>query len=149
MQFFEGVEQGLGIISAGVSVFDAQEVGFVFGVTAELLGGEGASDSSGVFEKNAGWSGEQCGVVDKAYEFFAGHGAGGVASGNMGDLVGHQGDELCFSVSGGDEGAVNVEESTRKSVGAGNVTGIEDFDGERHIGVGVEHDSLSQSVDVI
>src|SRR5207302_1759819 len=67
----------------------------------------------------------------------------------MADFVGHDGGELGLVIGRQNQSAVDVEKASGKAVGAGNVSRVDDFDGERNFGVGVANDLLSEAVDVV
>ena len=72
-----------------------------------------------------------------------------MSGGHVSDLVGHDGGEFSFAFRCSDQCAVDVEKSARKSVGAGNVAGVDDLYGEWNISIGVNDDSLGEAIDVL
>src|SRR5690349_2494385 len=148
MQLFERVQQSLGIVAGGVGIFDGQQIGFVFGVAAEFLDREWSGESAYIGSSRARGAGNVSNRVDNAADVTSSHGAGGVAGGNVGDLMGHHGGEFGFIIGGENQCAVHVEKSAGKAVGAGNIAGVDDLDGEGNFGVGIADDLLSEAVDV-
>src|SRR5690348_11496067 len=148
MQLFERVQQSLGIVTGGVGVLDGEQIGFVLGVAAEFLDGEWSGEAAYIGGTGTRGPGNISHRVDNAADVTSSHGAGGVAGGNVGDLVGHHGGEFGFIIGGENQGAVHIQKSAGKAVGAGNIAGVDDLGGEGNFGVGIADDLLSEAVDV-
>ena len=148
MQLFERVQQSLGIVTGGVGIFDGQQIGFVFGVAAEFLDGEWSGESAYIGSSRARGARNVSNRVDNAADVTSSHGAGGVAGGNVGDLVGHHGGEFGFIIGGENQCAVHIQKSAGKAVGAGNIAGVDDLDREGNLRIGIADDLLSKAVDV-
>ena len=71
-----------------------------------------------------------------------------VACRDVRDLMGHHARELGLVVSGEEQSLVHVEEPTRQRKRI-NFIGIDYFDRERHLRIGVQHDVLADAVDVL
>ena len=80
---------------------------------------------------------------------FARERAGGVTGGDVSDFMGDDSGQFGFIISGEDESTVDVKKSAGEAVGAGDVSGVDDFDGEGYFGVGEADEFLGEAVDVV
>src|SRR5204863_5266923 len=84
----------------------------------------------------------------KVHKLTAGILTGCVTSGYVSDLMRHHSGKLSFVIGCQDQTCIDEEEATGQSKSI-DVLGIDNFDGEWHLGIGVPHQILSKPVDVL
>jgi len=77
----------------------------------------------------------------------ASHFAAVVAGGDVGDFMRHHARHLRFFIGGEDQAGIHIEESTGQRHGVNHV-GVDHFNGERNLGVGVTHQVLPNTIHV-
>ena len=83
-------------------------------------------------------------VNDVAAGLFAGHMAGG----DVRDFMRHHARQLSFVIGGQNQPRVDVEKSARQREGV-DLVGVDDLDGEGHLGIGVAHQVLADAVHIL
>ena len=140
MQFFQSVDKCLRIVTGGVLIFEAEQIGFIFGVAAEFLQSERSdlpgADGGGtaqVRERNR----EQVPGVLSADE------ASRMAGRNMRDFVGHQASEFRFAVDRHDQSLVDIKDAAGQGENS-EVRRIDHLRGKHHLRVGIAGDFLAE-----
>src|SRR6266550_132624 len=146
----EESDVGVRVVAGLIHVLESEEIGFTFGVAAELQVGHGDRQVQALINAVAGpAAGSEQNQRDggELHQFALGGVFRAVTGGHVGNLVGHNAGKLRLFHSVQDQAAVHVEEAAGQCEGV-DFVGIDHLDGEGNSRIGIANQVLTNAVDV-